>query len=273
MERKYYKIVGLMYGIIGLVVFVLNFITTSTGIDDAGDHVFAWWNWLILFLALLLIILSLSKKNSGVITVFNTSFTFNFEKINKIAQFICPTSFAIITTLSTPKSQWGMQLIFVSALMGLKYRLFGRRGLIILTSIFVIAMQYSSYLVGDPLGGLFALIFSGFCFGSVVILYTNELNRYFKMAIDSKEKLVQIKERMKKYDKNTLNPKDYPFTPREAEILEILCKTHSSNQEIADKLGIKIFTVKSHIKNIFDKAGVDDRHQLIDLFKFSYIED
>lgn len=51
----------------------------------------------------------------------------------------------------------------------------------------------------------------------------------------------------------------YPeLTEREQEVLQLI--THGlSNQEIAEKLTISLNTVKTHLKNIFQKLEVDDR--------------
>lgn len=50
------------------------------------------------------------------------------------------------------------------------------------------------------------------------------------------------------------------LTPREKEILKLLCGG-KSNKEIGHALDISRFTVKSHLKSIFFKMGVNDRTQ------------
>ena len=50
------------------------------------------------------------------------------------------------------------------------------------------------------------------------------------------------------------------LTPRETEVLHLLAKGHS-NTRIASRLGISPHTVKSHVINIFNKLGVNDRIQ------------
>lgn len=52
------------------------------------------------------------------------------------------------------------------------------------------------------------------------------------------------------------------LSPREAEVLAWLAQG-KGNPEIADILGIALTTVKTHIKRIFDKFGVDNRHAAI----------
>lgn len=58
----------------------------------------------------------------------------------------------------------------------------------------------------------------------------------------------------------------YGTTEREEEIIRLLVDG-SSNQEIAKKLFISVNTVKTHIKNIYAKLGVNNRLQLFSLMK------
>ncbi len=61
------------------------------------------------------------------------------------------------------------------------------------------------------------------------------------------------------YSQNTVNINDKgKFTNREYEIIELMLQG-CNNQEIANKLYISIFTVKTHIKNIFNKLDVSTR--------------
>ncbi|MEM6835635.1 MAG: response regulator transcription factor [Cyanobacteria bacterium P01_C01_bin.120] len=50
----------------------------------------------------------------------------------------------------------------------------------------------------------------------------------------------------------------YPLTERELEILELIV-AGCSNAEIADRSYITVGTVKTHVRNILNKLGVDDR--------------
>jgi LuxR family maltose regulon positive regulatory protein len=53
-----------------------------------------------------------------------------------------------------------------------------------------------------------------------------------------------------------------PLTPRELEIMRLICKGYS-NPEIADELVVTINTVKKHTSNIYGKLGVRSRTQAI----------
>lgn len=58
------------------------------------------------------------------------------------------------------------------------------------------------------------------------------------------------------------NSNDYNLTNRELEIIDLVSKGYS-NQQIADALCISLFTVKTHMQNIFKKMGVKNRTSLI----------
>jgi len=53
-----------------------------------------------------------------------------------------------------------------------------------------------------------------------------------------------------------------PLTPRELQIMRLICKGHS-NPEIANELVVTINTVKKHTSNIYSKLGVRSRTQAI----------
>lgn len=53
---------------------------------------------------------------------------------------------------------------------------------------------------------------------------------------------------------------DYGLTPREVEVLKYLA-AGLPNRDIADELSISIRTVTTHVRNILDKLGLDNRTQ------------
>lgn len=52
------------------------------------------------------------------------------------------------------------------------------------------------------------------------------------------------------------------LTPREHEVLALLSKGELA-KEIASSLGISIWTVHGHVKNIFEKLGVHTRTEAV----------
>jgi DNA-binding CsgD family transcriptional regulator len=68
---------------------------------------------------------------------------------------------------------------------------------------------------------------------------------------------------LKKTDPEYLQKK-YNITKREMEIIELICRG-KTNREIADQLFISVETVKDHNYKIFQKTGVKNRIQLVNL--------
>lgn len=113
-----------------------------------------------------------------------------------------------------------------------------------------------------------------------IIVFTYALSYRMKMKIEGKEKdiidntepkqskpllipLVHKPELVNSYytllKENTLDIE--PLTLRELDILESICEG-LNNVEISNKLFISINTVKYHIRNIYNKAGVKSRTEL-----------
>jgi len=60
--------------------------------------------------------------------------------------------------------------------------------------------------------------------------------------------------------------KDYSLSKREETIAHCTA-LGLTNKEISEKLGISVFTVQTHLRNIFEKMGVNTRSQLVTLVK------
>jgi DNA-binding NarL/FixJ family response regulator len=61
-----------------------------------------------------------------------------------------------------------------------------------------------------------------------------------------------------------MRPVRSPLTPREWEVLDLLC-AQASTEQIADQLFLSHETVRSHIKNTLRKLGVNSRQQAVDI--------
>jgi DNA-binding NarL/FixJ family response regulator len=73
--------------------------------------------------------------------------------------------------------------------------------------------------------------------------------------------LVDYLKRLQKEAPEKTSQKALDFTPREHEIISAIVSGRA-NKEIAAKLSISEDTVKHHLSNIFDKAGVSNRLEL-----------
>ena len=60
--------------------------------------------------------------------------------------------------------------------------------------------------------------------------------------------------------------KNYEISSREKEVVKLLLSGRS-NKEIADSLFISVNTVKTHIKNIYEKVGIKSRYELLTVVK------
>ena len=57
---------------------------------------------------------------------------------------------------------------------------------------------------------------------------------------------------------------DFSLSEREADVLRLIADGRSNN-EISEQIHVSISTVKKHIYNIFNKAGVNSRSQLLSM--------
>jgi len=162
--------------------------------------------------------------------------------------------------------------LLIAGLMGLKYQILGKKSLIVMIVFFAALFQVSAVLSGLYMRGLYILLFSTFFFGLTIIMYQEDLKRHFELAKSYHDKLVSLEKTIEKFKGETIDISTISFTPRELEVLKELCLTRATNKELADSMGLKVQTIKTHIRNIFDKSGVDDRYQLIDLFKNNYVK-
>ena len=58
--------------------------------------------------------------------------------------------------------------------------------------------------------------------------------------------------------------KNFSLSEREFDVLKLIADGRSNN-EISEKIEVSVSTVKKHIYNIFNKAGVNSRTQLLNL--------
>ncbi len=270
MKRKVHNIIGTLFGTIGLLVVVMNYISTSAKVDMQQGGGFSWWNYFILAFGLIMITLSLIPRESLRFGTAKKNIIIRLDTINKGFQLLVLILITTFSALDDHQNQYLLALIMLSGLMGIKYRFFATRGLIIFIIYMAAVIEYSAFSDNMVMRGLYVILFGVFFFGIALIMFYDELSRYLGLTKKYHTRLLEVKDKLDKLMGETLDPDQMGFTPREMDVLQTLCETRGSNLEIADLLGIKEQTVKTHIKNIFDKAGVDDRHQLMDLFKNAF---
>ena len=270
MKQAVFKRVGLIYGAVGLIVFIMNVVKHAV-IESKPFMELFWINYVYLGFGVLFILLSLARKELVQIRMRRYSFNISIERVSTMLQFAVMALIAAYSILLKHDDQYSLSMIMIAGLMGLKYRILGKRSFIVYIVLFAALFEFSAERVGVPIRGLYIILFSAFFFGIGIILYQDELTKQFALTRKFHEKLVFLQKRVDRMEGETIDISSINFTNREVEILKELCVNRGSNQDIAAAFGIKEHTVKTHMSNIFDKAGVDDRHQLIDLFKNNFI--
>ncbi len=176
---------------------------------------------------------------------------------------------ATIAVLRSPESAYGFPLMMIAGALSLKYRIVGIYGFVSLFIYFAVVLKISAVFNSMVIQGVRYLIFGMCCLLIAAFLYKDELARMFsyidQVRKEEQEKQHMLTQALNRYEQEVLDPCSLGLTPREMEVLEILCLYRSTNQDLASRLGLRIQTVKTHMQRIFDKAGVDDRYQLIDL--------
>lgn len=203
------------------------------------------------------------------------------------------STFFIIGQYNSP---YGFALWTAAFLLTRKYQFPGFRNRIInlLFVVFIIILtEYSSIKSAENTDGLWHILFTGLSVLLIYTIYRSELNRVEfseKDMQNSIHELIQERSRLKEHidekqirlsdlesqilsikkEKKPFDLKECRLTPAELRIVEVLVKTRASNREISEHLGIKENTVKQHLYKVFNKMGVDDRFQIIDLCKYNF---
>lgn len=270
MKKEVFKTVGLLYGFVGLAVFVLNSVRYL--IKDGNLKGLSWLNVIYVSMGITLILLSLLKNEFLIISLRKLQIHISIKKLNVMLQFWIIMLITTFGILQDHAGQYALPMVLIACLMGLKYRILGKKALIAVIIFYAAIFEISASLVGLHMRGLFIILFGGFFFGITILMYQDELKRHFNLAKNYHDKLLHLEQIIEKFKGETIDVSTIKFTPRELEVLKELCLNRATNKELADSMGLTVQTIKTHIRNIFDKSGVDDRYQLIDLFKNNYVE-
>ncbi len=72
--------------------------------------------------------------------------------------------------------------------------------------------------------------------------------------------------RLQRLEERIRRGQDYGLTPAELRLVAFL-PTHLSLQEIADRLYLSRYTVKTHVASIYDKLGVPGRSEAVEIIE------
>lgn len=99
-------------------------------------------------------------------------------------------------------------------------------------------------------------------FSSRDIFILNVLKKHLEEVVLRALRLLRSSMVLEK--RNSDAARDFGFSKREREILKLIADG-KSNREIGELLNLSPYTVKKHVYNIFNKAGVNSRTQLLRL--------
>lgn len=139
-----------------------------------------------------------------------------------------------------------------------------RRAIVILSAIIIFPMAIGiiKLVIGSSLSQITFVLERSMIYLPLVLF--NILSAWWAVryaSIFSKYDSVSLS--VKSLDSDYLTKK-YKITKRETEVIELICQG-KTNKEIADQLFISVETVKDHNYKIFQKAGVKNRTQLVNL--------
>jgi DNA-binding CsgD family transcriptional regulator len=266
--RKTENIVGILYSAVGIATYPFSIVNVLANGQPFSS--LQWWSHMIPIVGILMLYLSLTPRETIIIKLRRKKAVLHLSRINRLIQFWVMVLLSTVGILDESRGQYNIGMMLISTFLGLRYGILKRRGSIVLVIYFAVMTEVSAWAADDMVRAPFIIIFLLFFFGISYLLYREELNRHFAIVNQYRDRLVTMEQKLSKYEQETIDISSISFTPRELEILEMLCRTHESNQGLAKKLGITQQTVKTHLSNIFDKAGTDDRHQLIDLFRGNF---
>jgi DNA-binding CsgD family transcriptional regulator len=269
LNKEIYRIVGLIYGAILILLAALEilyhvFFQDKISTLDLGVFL------TVFLLGILLVLLSFVKSKTHTFIIKGKSVVFNSKRFNTLLQFWILAIYTAYAIFQDTGNQYPLAMIFATFIMGIKYRLMGKRMFITFIVLALTLFQISALLSGEFFKIPFFLLHGIFLFSIVILFYQEEFFRHFTRMREYQDQLLSLRKRVDELKIDTIELSTVGLTPRETEVLKVLCLTHGSNNNLAESMDVSIHTIKTHIKNIFDKTGVDDRHQLIDLFRANF---
>ena len=122
---------------------------------------------------------------------------------------------------------------------------------LILIGVFLPGIIYDMFPTIHSSIQFFPILYCGFS-----VIFTHHLIKYYSHPPQVSKDTMSQEEFFEKYD----------ISPREREIVLLLLQGYSNNK-IAETLCIALSTVKTHLRNIYPKFGVNSRYELLTLFK------
>ncbi|MBB6479525.1 LuxR C-terminal-related transcriptional regulator [Spirochaeta isovalerica] len=276
------KRISIVFSISGIVVTIINillgfFVSQISFIELFTNNTV----YLTLALTIPFIIFSYIPRSSYVVQLVQVLVLFTAFSISVWDQY---------------NGIYGLTFSILAIALMYKYRMLEKRfitKILILYFMLIVFIGFSAWHAGRMVAGLQVVMFMTFFLFICYMVFKSEMdkiisnekrmkNEILNLVIDRDKLKDRISESQKQFEelekqyiefKSTKEPFDFEkcnLTPSEINVIRVLVKFRASNKEISEQLNIKESTVKQHLYRIFNKIGVDNRIQLIDLCEYNF---
>lgn len=269
MHIAFYRQIGLLASIFGFIGIVFNVLMENSAPDPI---LFQPYILITTIACLFMLVLSLIPQEVIRFHFYRSNIVIPIKKMNMLLQFLIFFILSTLLILIDDKHSYMMTLVLVVCFLGNKYKIIRYRGTLLVLVYFSFLTVIAAFLYDFRIEDIKDIFYTICYYMIILLLFREELRHHYGLMVKYHDQAIRVTRKLQAYEKESLNPETFKLTPRESEVLEFLCIYNASNQEIGVGLGIKQQTVKTHLGNIFEKAGVEDRHQLIDLCRWYFME-
>lgn len=260
MEKLLIKRLGIFISLLTFILFLVSMLGIIIGKETiAGNEL----NFVTLFFSLMFL-------------------TSSFYLIGKYIQVGCICLTSIITLLTEPDIGYTIAQIILIIHLSNKYGFLKSRMILkatFSTVLFVILFLLSLIMHPKSVDYIISTIMFFIIFGAFLyLIYLNDIKQYLDKEKFLKNKIIGLNMTLQEkeviiqnIDTDFINPIDAGLTNAELELLENLCRYRESNADLANRLTKSENTIKSQMKKILLKIGVESRYQLIDVCKNYYL--
>jgi len=201
---------------------------------------------------------------SGVLVILTRN-----KKSGKYFQIWCLIILSVVTIWTSPTQGYGIMLIFNLILLSKKYGFLRTKVIfkfvfsfilfVILLAVSLIANNLSLLNIFGP------LLFFVISFISCSLILLDEIRAYFEMEKSytlAKTETENLKATVAEIS-GFINPNECGLSETEMLLLESLCLHNESIKDLAIRLNKSHHTIKTQLKNIYDKIGVESKVELV----------
>ena len=211
----------------------------------------------------------------------------------RFIQVIMGYFISFFTIMDEYTSIFGIGLFLVFSIIGFKYGLFEKRPKIKLFFGIVavyFCIVYSAYMSELPDAvptAINSLLYISSFLIIVYMIYLDEIRTYIQKTMEAEEsmaellsqrvelenKLIDLNRKIDNYNSRTekIDFEELGITNREQEVIWALVVYQDKQKDIAERLNISPETVKTHLKHIRDKLGVDRQTEIIEMCRNNFL--